>query len=175
VDPAQRQSVDQLETTVQQAIGRLRHLLFELRPPALDREGLASALRLYLQAMREESGTQAVLTDRLVHEPPLDARVALYRVAQEALANVRKHAKARNVEVLLDERDRGVSVRIRDDGRGFAPHEAERHRPGHLGLTAMRERTQTMGGWLRLDSAPGSGTTVEFWMPIAVGPAVASA
>jgi PAS domain S-box-containing protein len=175
VDPGQRRAVDQLEETVQQAIGRLRHLLFELRPPALDREGLASALRLYLEAMREESGTQAVLTDRLGQEPPIDARVALYRVAQEALANVRKHAKARNVEVLLDQRDGGVCVRIRDDGRGFSPDDAERHRPGHLGLSAMRERTQTMGGWFRLESAPGSGTTVEFWMPLAVEPAAAPA
>jgi PAS domain S-box-containing protein len=175
VDPRQRQAVDQLEDTVQLAIGRLRHLLFELRPPALDRVGLAAALRLYLEGLREESGAQAVLTDRLVQEPPLDARIALYRVAQEALANVRKHAQAHHVEVLLEERDRGVCVSIRDDGRGFSPDEAERHRPGHLGLTAMRERTQTRGGWFRLDSAPGSGTTVEFWMPVAIEPATAPA
>jgi PAS domain S-box-containing protein len=175
IDPRQREAVDQLGDTVQLAIGRLRHLLFELRPPALDRVGLAAALRLYLEGLREESGTQAVLTDRLIQEPPLDARIALYRVAQEALANVRKHAQAHHVEVLLEERDRGVCVRIRDDGRGFSPDEADRHRPGHLGLTAMRERTQTMGGWLRLDSAPGSGTTVEFWMPVAMEPATAQA
>jgi signal transduction histidine kinase len=161
------EAVAQIEDIVQQAIERLRHLLFELRPAALDREGLSAALRMYLGVMQDETGIGFHLTDALAEEPGMDVRAALYRIAQEALSNVRKHANARNVNVTVEERDRGIVVRIQDDGDGFDPSLADRVAPGHLGLPAMRERTEALGGWCSVDSVPGYGTTVELWVPVA--------
>jgi PAS domain S-box-containing protein len=156
---------NELEETVELSISRLRHLLFELRPAALDREGLGAALRLHLEQTKKETGLAYSLNNRLVNEPNVEGRTILYRIAQEALANVRKHARAQLVEVQLEERDHGFLVRVRDDGRGFQGAVAEPSRPGHLGLSAMRERAEMAGGWLRIESAPGTGTTVEFWVP----------
>ena len=88
----------------------------------------------------------------------------LYRIVQEALANVRKHARASSVSVLLEERQGGFNVRVEDDGEGFATGEMG-PLPGHLGLPGMRERAELAGGWSRVNSSPGAGTVVEAWVP----------
>ncbi len=160
-----RRSVGQLRETVGSAIARLRGLLFELRPRALDLEGLAATLRIYLDQLREQGGFDASLENRLTQEPEPEVRTVLYRIAQEALINARKHAQARKVEVLLEPREGGFFVRVGDDGRGVSAEELSVPSPGHLGLSAMRERAEMMGGWWRIKGAPGSGTTVEFWLP----------
>lgn len=95
----------------------------------------------------------------------------LYRITQEALANVRKHAQASKVSVVLEEQDGGYLVGVEDDGVGFAPPEVLRSAPGHLGLSAMREGAEMVGGRCTVRSAPGSGTCVEFWLPAAEVPA----
>jgi PAS domain S-box-containing protein len=160
-----RGSVEQLDRSVSLAIGRLRRLMFELRPAALDREGLDTALRQYLRETAEEDGFGSSVTSELVEDLSPDVRAAAYRIAQEALSNVRKHAKAARVAVRLTPRDRGVLVRISDDGVGFHAPESAASPAGHIGLTAMRERAELAGGWLRVESAIGRGTTVEFWLP----------
>jgi PAS domain S-box-containing protein len=161
-DPDQLALLGALEETIQLSISRLRHLLFELRPPALDREGLAAALRMYLEEW--DAGAQYELEERLASQPAEETRLILYRIAQEALRNVSKHASADGVRVVLDERDGGYLVRITDDGVGFVP-DGLSPIPGHLGLASMRERAELAGGWLRVDSAPDAGTIVEFWIP----------
>jgi len=90
--------------------------------------------------------------------------VILYRIAQEVLTNVRKHAHAKNTTVTLMTRDGGHHMSIRDDGVGFTP-ESTTARPGHLGLAAVRERAELAGGWLRIESTASQGTAVEFWLP----------
>ena len=87
------------------------------------------------------------------------------RVAQEALTNVRKHARASSARLLLDETRGAVRLRVADDGCGF-DLSAGTGGPGHLGLTAMRERSEVAGGRLSVESAPGQGTTVEVWVPM---------
>lgn len=164
-EPDQLRVLEQLEETVVLSIARLRHLLFELRPPVLDREGLVPALRVYLDEMGRESGFAYDIDNRLMVEPSEDTRRILYRIIQEALTNVRKHARARRVAVLLMEEERGFLVRVRDDGRGFSLLDREDQEPGHLGFTAMRERAELAGGWWRVASAPGKGTSIEFWLP----------
>lgn len=159
-------AIDRLERSVSLAIGRLRHLLFELRPPAIDLDGLAAALRDYLDDVRDEAGIEVQLDDRLATEPPPEIRMTAYRIAQEALTNARKHAQASRVDVLLRSVDGGILVRIRDDGLGFDADSLSGPAPGHLGFTAMRERAQCAGGRLRIDSTPGMGSTVEFWLPV---------
>ncbi|HWO70820.1 MAG TPA: PAS domain-containing protein [Actinomycetota bacterium] len=165
-----RRALEELERTAQATIASLRRLLFDLRPQALDRDGLAAAVRLLLSKVREEGGPVGAVDDRLVREPEPEARTVAYRVIQEAVANARKHAGASRIEVSLREEAGGFRVRVRDDGRGFCPQEALRG-PGaleHLGLSTMRERAETAGGWFRVESAPGRGTTVEFWLPSTV-------
>jgi PAS domain S-box-containing protein len=166
-EPKHQELLDELAETIQLSISRLRHLLFELRPPALDSEGLSAALLMYLDQAAAQSTTTFSLDDRLSVQPPGRTRLILYRIAQEALMNVRKHANATTSVVTLDQRDGGYEVRIVDDGAGFEPSETA-DTPGHLGLFAMRERTELSGGRLRVESAPGRGTTVEAWIPMLV-------
>lgn len=165
-EPAAREAAEEARQALTEANKRLRRLLFELRPPALDEAGLAAALELYLVDSFAHDGFDWRVDNRLDSEPSPETRAILYRVALEALTNVRKHAGAREVEVLLERRGVGVAVRVRDDGRGFelpapdAPAEA-----GHIGIVSMRERAEAAGGRFGLISAPGEGTVVDFWMP----------
>jgi signal transduction histidine kinase len=140
-------------------------LLFELHPPVLDSEGLAPALRMYLDEAEHQSSVHYTLDDRLVAQPAANVRLIIYRIAQEALTNVRKHAEASTARVTLESRDDGFLIRIVDDGQGFSNTALDAAAPGHLGLTAIRERAELAGGWLRVTSNAGSGTAVEFWIP----------
>jgi signal transduction histidine kinase len=163
-DPGQLRMLEELQRTVELSISRLRHLLFELRPPALDEEGLTAALKMYMDQSKDGAATSYRLDDRLRSQPNGDARTILYRVAQEALTNVRKHAQASEAEVVLSHRDGGFFVRITDNGVGFSPEDIPLL-PGHLGLASMRERVELAGGRIEIDSAPFAGTVVECWLP----------
>jgi len=165
-DAAEQAEVADIQKTVTEAIERLRHLLFELRPPVLDREGLVAALRIYLERAQKELGLEFSIDDRLKDEPPGEVRATLFRIMQEALGNVRKHAQATRVDVLLQTDDDGVLVRIVDDGAGFDREEVDNPAPGHLGLTTMHERAELAAGRFAIRSASGEGTTVEFWLPL---------
>jgi signal transduction histidine kinase len=158
--------LDRLEESIALAADRLRRLIFDLRPPALERSGLAAAVRDTLSRLRDDVGIEVRLDNRLAAEPPLPTRLLLYRITQEALTNVGKHAAAETVEVCLADRDGGYLVRVTDDGQGTA---AERRaylpEPGHLGLVLMRERAEFAGGWFRFESARSSGTKVTVWVP----------
>jgi signal transduction histidine kinase len=164
--PAELETLKKLEDAIQHSISRLRRLMFDLRPPALDRSGLAAALTNHLEQMQEEIGVAFEVQSTLDEEPSPDLRIMLYRIALEALANVRKHAQAQHVTVRIRPKDGGCLISIHDDGVGFEATDAE-SAPGHLGLTAMRERAEIAGGWCKVTSQPGSGTTVEFWAPLA--------
>ena len=164
-DDRLRDIVRQIEDTVRQAVKRLRHLMFDLIPPALERQGLGSALSIYLERMREDVGLAYRLESRLSAQPPSETRAALYRIAQEAITNVVKHARANSVTVVLEQRDGGFGIHVSDDGVGFQPLELEDGAPMHLGLTAMRQRAEISGGWARVRSVPRGGTSVEAWVP----------
>jgi PAS domain S-box-containing protein len=165
-DDRQRRLLDHLEEAVSSSLRRLRTLVFDLRPAQLDDDGLAAALREYLAETARQGGFVAELRDELVREPPAEVRVIAYRICQEALTNVRVHARAGRVEVRLEETQGGLLVSVADDGVGFDPDRARAApRPGHLGLTSMSERATMADGWWRVDSQPGHGTTVRFWLP----------
>jgi signal transduction histidine kinase len=165
-DPDALEMLARLEESIALAADRLRRLIFDLRPLALERSGLAAAVRDALSRLRDDAGIEVRLNNRLDAEPPLPTRLLLYRIVQEALANVGKHAAADLVEVTLANRDDGYLVRVADDGVGSSvgkrPHPPE---PGHLGLALMRERAEFAGGWFRMESARASGTTVTVWVP----------
>jgi PAS domain S-box-containing protein len=153
-----------LETTLSTAMRHLRQLIFNLRPPSLEHGSVATALRGQLNDMKADLGVSYQLDDRCTAHLGQAARVLIYRSASEALANVRKHARANHVRIRCRAVAGGCLVRIVDDGVGYSPAEVEQ-RPGHAGLTLIRERAEIAGGWSRIESTPGSGTTVEFWIP----------
>ena len=163
-DPEQLEMLAEAERAVQLSITRLRHLVYELHPPGLEQEGLAVALALALDWSKRDSAADYRLVDEFVSRPSTPQSAILFRIAQEALANVRDHAAASNVTVTLLERDGGHAVRIADDGCGFKtalePGEAEGY-----GFVSMRARVRLGGGSLRVESAPGVGTAVEAWLP----------
>jgi signal transduction histidine kinase len=161
-DPGALTLLDRVEESLSLAADRLRRLIFEFHPPALERSGLAAALRDTLSRMRDDFGLTVVFKDELRADPPPPTRVLLFRIAQEALSNVGQHARASSVRVTLSEQDGGYLVRIQDDGVGSA-----RPKPGHLGLLLMRERAEFAGGWFAIDGKPG--TTVTVWVPAGAG------
>lgn len=156
--------VADIEDAVTESIARLRNLLFHLESSSLDKQGLARTLMRSMAETFPDSKPRTRVRNRLAQEPFGHIRVVAYRIAQEALSNVRKHAHASEVTVTLSQEDQGLLVTVQDDGRGFRPADA-RSLPGHLGLRAMEERAHIAGGWLRVESAPEHGTRVTFWLP----------
>ncbi|MDQ3678942.1 MAG: GAF domain-containing protein [Actinomycetota bacterium] len=157
--------LDSLAHTVDEASDRLRRLLFELRPSALDHDSLAEALRAYLDHTFDDEAPEWAVRDGLVVEPPTSVRLVLFRVAQQALANVVSHARAGRVEVTVEPDAGGIALVVIDDGVGFDT--GALLQPGHLGLITMRERAQAAGGRLIICSSAGQGTTVRVWLPVA--------
>ena len=168
-DPEHVQILDRLAGTLSMSMARLRQLIFDLRPTGTGTGSITAALRAYLEEMRAESGITYWYEDSRTARAPASTNMLIYRIVREALLNVRKHARARTVRVQLRDVSDGYLVRIVDDGVGYSPAEVE-DRPGHLGLTLMQERAHSGGGWCRIESMPGGGTTVEFWVPLQVPP-----
>jgi signal transduction histidine kinase len=160
--------LSEAEQAVQLSIARLRHLVFELHPPGLEQEGLSVALALAVDAQRS-ADVDYRFVDELRAQPTTEASAILFRIAQEALENVRQHAGASSVTVTLLERDSGSAIVITDDGSGFEPGLAAPGTPC-AGFAAMRTRAELGCGALRIESAPGGGTTVEAWLPHASRP-----
>jgi len=145
-----------------QGIALKRRIIEDLRPSALSNLGLVPALEILTTEFAQRSGLQLSLelTDTM---PTDDAdRLALYRLVQEALTNVMRHAKAKQVRISLGEADGLLQLSIRDDGQGFNP---EAVGSGHHGLLGMRYRIESLGGSLQLLSAPGRGTLVLARLP----------
>jgi PAS domain S-box-containing protein len=158
--------VGTIQTLVEEAIARLRQMLFELSPRTLETGGLGVALVDYVDHANLEGGTRFRLEDRMTVELPQDIRTVAYRVILEALSNVRKHAFATNATIVIEnDRQNGMRCRVTDDGSGFDSQEIQASPPGHMGLSSMRERVELAGGALQIRTAPGSGTTVEFTLP----------
>jgi PAS domain S-box-containing protein len=164
-DQAARPILDKLQEALTLASSHLRQLLFDLRPAGLQDGNLGAALRVYLEQMHADTG----ITHRLVERPrarvPDRTALLIYRNVLEVLANVRNHARASTVAVELLVIEDGCLVRVVDDGVGYDPADVE-DRPGHLGLVLIRECAELAGGWCRIESSPGTGTTVEFWVPL---------
>jgi signal transduction histidine kinase len=143
----------------QQALKEMRLLVYQLRPLALQREGLVGALQQRLDAVEGRVGVEArLLTEGLV-ELPAPVEEGLYRIAQEALNNALKHAAATSVTVSICAKGERVELEVMDNGQGFDPDTVSDR--GGMGLTSIRERAEKLGGSLTVLSAPGEGTRVK--------------
>jgi signal transduction histidine kinase len=160
-DPAAASDqVEKLQGQAQEALEELRSLVFELRPPDLEKDGLAGALRKHVELLGRlgEQELELVVDDGIPADPHRDGEVL--RIAQEALHNARKHAQANHLAVRLRIDEDGLLLEVEDDGVGFDP-DAPATRSRRLGLTSMEERAQRVGGTLEIRSAPGAGTTIR--------------
>jgi two-component system, NarL family, sensor histidine kinase DevS len=156
-------AASELRQLVVSTLQDVRRLAVELRPKALDDFGLVSALERLAETFREQTGIQVDLEPRLGEDRlPPDVETTLYRITQEALTNVVKHAQAKRVSIVLTRRNRSISAVIEDDGRGFGMDETGGN---GLGLLGMRERIALLGGRLSIESSPGSGTTLSIEVP----------
>jgi signal transduction histidine kinase len=158
-----RAAAAELRELVVETLHDVRALAVELRPNALDDFGLQPALERLTQTFAEHTGIAIELESRLAGERlPADVETALYRIVQEALTNVVKHARARRVSVLATRRRGSVAVMIEDDGGGFTVDGDS----GGLGLLGMRERVALLDGRVAIESAEGTGTTVAVEVPV---------
>ena len=160
--------LDHLQELAQGALAEMRALIFELRPPAVEEEGLISALRKHLAALKSRTGLQVDL--RLDGErrlPGIQER-RLFRIVQEALNNVVKYAQVSNAVVVLKMDNKRVLLEIEDEGVGFDPA-ASKTDQAKMGLSSMRERAEMMGGTFQVDSHPGAGTRIKVEIPQAEG------
>ncbi len=161
VDAAKAQ-ITQLRELQREALAEMRALIFELRPGNLEQDGLSRALKTHTAALQGRIGLPVVVESDLEERLPLPVEEALYRIAQEALHNVVKHATAQQVRVELGRTRAGVRLRVQDDGRGFDPASVP---AGHLGLAGMEARAARIGATFTCKSVPGKGTTIEVLVP----------
>ena len=165
-----RQRRDDLEDILVLAdatLERLRDISILLRPPQLDALGLEAALRWHAERLLRGAGlVPALQIDPLPRRPDPAVEQACFRIAQEALTNIMRHARARRVVLQLRDDAGGLHLQVVDDGDGFSPDAAR-----GLGLVIMRERAHVIGGRLEVDSAPDQGTRIQAWLPYAEVPA----
>jgi signal transduction histidine kinase len=162
---AQREAAAGLRELVVTTLRDVRSLAVELRPKTLDDFGLVPAVERLVQTFSEQTNISVDVEDRLGDTRlPEEVETALYRIVQEALTNIVKHANARSVSILLMRRGGSAQAVIEDDGLGFGPDAAEDG--GGLGLLGMRERVSLLDGRLEVESTPGTGTTLVAEVPL---------
>lgn len=147
-----------------EAMYDMRLLVFELRPFMLETEGLASALRARLAAVEGRSGLKTQVFVEEERRLPIVIEEELYRIAQEGLNNVVKHAEATQVQIQLKYDENAVLLKMIDDGKGFEPETVSQS--GGFGLQGIQERVQQLGGTLKIESVPFSGTRLSVRIPL---------
>ncbi|MER7929018.1 GAF domain-containing sensor histidine kinase [Streptomyces sp. NPDC096057] len=164
-DPSRAKGeIQQVAALAAEAADELRAAVVELRPAALDEDGLIATLRTQIQVLDRAHTARVTFTGRGFRALPAAQEEAMLRVAQEALHNALRHSGAEHVAVTLARHGHGAVLRITDDGSGFEP-QSIRRAGRHLGLVSMRDRTNGVGGTLTVESAPGKGTTIEMEVP----------
>src|SRR5438132_7226199 len=160
--PRAVEPLDYILGLAEAALADMRSLILELQPEALEREGLVGALAKRVDAIKGRYGID--VSADLPEEPPIpvDTKQAMYRIAQEALHNVVKHSRAKHASVRLRIDSDAVAMEVVDDGEGFDPSGSY---PDHFGLQSMRERAESRGGGVQVESRPGEGTTVRVRVP----------
>jgi signal transduction histidine kinase len=156
------ESITKLGNAARIALGEMRLLIYELRPPLLESEGLAAALIARLETVERRAGFQLELDIQEVEGLSLEEEQQVYSIAVEALNNILKHAQAEKIRVCLDQEGNRCQLQISDDGVGFEPEKA--YESGGIGIASMHERAALLGAHLVFQSDPGSGTKLVLTM-----------
>ncbi len=162
--------IEESLSIVDQAIQQVRNLSLDLRPSMLDDLGLVATLRWYADRQAQRAGFAASLNvESSTHRPPAEQATACFRVVQEALTNVVRHARARNVWIELRQGDETLDLAVRDDGDGFDAEAARQSaaRGESFGLPAIQERVELLGGRFEIESQRKKGTSIRASFPIA--------
>lgn len=162
-----QQNIQKLRVLTAQALEEVRRVALDLRPTILDDLGLGPALEWRVDEFTQASGVQAnIQIEGLERRLPRDIELVFYRVGQEALSNIGRHAQARHVTLTLRRENGTLSLEIVDDGVGFDSASTVNHKPRGLGLLGMRERLAMINGALTIESTPGRGTQVRACAPV---------
>jgi two-component system sensor histidine kinase UhpB len=161
-----RERLNQISVLLDQVTEQFRRLSHELRPIILDDLGLVPALEFLAQGVSKRTGLAVTVEAMMDGRPPASIETTLYRIVQEALTNVSRHAQARRVAVRLQQEDRIISCSVGDDGVGFDQSAACHQRQSGLGLVGIRERLAGVGGTLSITSGMDLGTTLEMKIPL---------
>jgi signal transduction histidine kinase len=157
-------SIEEMDRQINTAADSVRRISSELRPGVLDRLGLAAGLEWLLREFERHSNiTTDIVADPSIGEVDPAVSTALFRITQEALTNIARHAEASVVELRLARRDGRIELRLRDDGRGFEPDSVRRK--ASLGLLGMEERARRLGGTMSIESSVGAGTVLMVIIP----------
>jgi signal transduction histidine kinase len=161
-------SIVRAQKLIRQSVDIVHRFARELRPTVLDDLGLLPALHTFMKSFREQTGIRVSLSAFAgVEQVNGDKRTVLYRVAQEALTNVARHAQAGQVDVKIQKMDGVICMKIKDNGKGFQEQGVLHNKKGkRLGLLGMRERLEMVGGTFTVTSAPGKGTTILAQIPL---------
>ena len=162
-----KSELSDIQQIVSSTIEEVRDLSYSLRPPSLEQFGLASAIEALADEMTRGIRTRARCVCRCECDLPPEIEVVLYRIVQEGLTNIIRHAQAETIKVELDRHEQIFMLKIEDDGIGFDPAEVSQKKEGrHLGLISMNERTELLGGTFNMYSELGKGTTIEIRVPV---------
>jgi signal transduction histidine kinase len=164
-DPQYAQRLARLSALIDQGIDLKRRIIEDLRPSLLDHLGFAAAVQWYVDETCGAANIRHRVTIAKLERLPSDLEIALYRVVQESVTNIIRHAKAKNVELVVERTDKGLRVAICDDGVGI--EDMDRARKQSHGLTGMTQRMRAIQGTLDIRSSQGEGTRVEAFLPIA--------
>jgi PAS domain S-box-containing protein len=171
-DPATRRESSEVLENIDTAIENIRRLAKDLSPTVLESLGLSAAVRFLLEEFGKSSNIEVEADiDEVTHLLAPQVQRHIYRIFQEALTNIGRHAQARQVKAIIKRSEQGISVLIQDDGKGFEVDEvlADRPKTRRFGLATIKERVQVIGGRLDLKSETGSGTQITFTFPVGGG------
>jgi len=161
-----KEEIDTIQKDLRLAVGEVRRFMYDLRPPALAQNGVGSAIESHCQRLAQRFGMEIIVRWPPTTPLPAPQDSAVFRIVQEALQNIVKHARATRVEVQALEREGRLEVTVSDNGKGFELGEAQPLDPKHFGLAGMRARARQIGASLEVTSAPGQGTTVLLRVPL---------
>ena len=150
--------IEDIQNTAQESLADMRLLIYELKPPILDKEGLIAALQNRLISVEDRARIKSSLQTNLSGRLPTQVEEGIYQITREALNNIIKHAKAKNISIRIQRESEFILVEISDDGIGFEPGKIRR---GCLGLVNMQECAQSQGWKLEIESSPGNGTHIK--------------
>ena len=166
-DPSLKDGLHHMQSLVSDTIDQIRDLSYSLRPPALEEFGLGTAIKALVEEISEQTGLRIKFKNRTEEKISPKIETVLYRIVQEGLTNVIRHAEATHVVIELEPRENLLYLKIEDDGKGFDPSDAApSNGKRHLGLISMNERTELIGGVLEMYSTVGGGTKIEVKVPI---------